>query len=164
MLRLYGAGRRRTVEERNGAAGEGGGEGAAAAAGGAAAAAPAAAAAAAPAAAAAAAAAAAGPRILASDIRLQKDLEDLDLPPNCTLLSVPAEAAAAAAAAAAANESQPAAAAAAAAAAATMQTFLLTFKPDEGFWKGGRIRFEIRLPHNYPHEPPKVKCKDKARV
>ncbi len=36
--------------------------------------------------------------------------------------------------------------------------FNLTIDPDEGFYKGGRFRFDFRINQNFPHEPPKVKC------
>ena len=91
-----------------------------------------------------------------SDIRIQKDLEDLDLPPNCSLYTIPSD-----------NGSLPSSRGAPMGGPLDRDgggppTFLLTLTPDEGYWRNGKIRFEIRLPDNYPHDPPKVKCKDKA--
>jgi len=39
--------------------------------------------------------------------------------------------------------------------------FTLTIEPDEGMYKGGRFIFEFKIPSNYPHDPPKVKCTQK---
>ncbi|XP_026191188.1 NEDD8-conjugating enzyme Ubc12 [Cyclospora cayetanensis] len=150
MLRLYGPGKRKAsnegVQQQAAADSEGSPPAVAggpppATAGGSAAAAP--------------AAALAAPRILPSDIRLQKDLEDLDLPPNCTLRSLlPPGGGSDAGCLSMDIESERGA----------LPTFLLTLTPDEGYWRNGRIRFTIKLPDNYPHDPPKVKCRDKASI
>ncbi len=39
--------------------------------------------------------------------------------------------------------------------------FTLTIEPDEGIYKGGRFLFDFRINQNFPHDPPKVKCKQK---
>ncbi|KAF2674714.1 ubiquitin-conjugating enzyme [Microthyrium microscopicum] len=39
--------------------------------------------------------------------------------------------------------------------------FLLTIEPDEGMYKGGRFVFTFAINQNFPHDPPKVKCKQK---
>jgi ubiquitin-conjugating enzyme E2 M len=39
--------------------------------------------------------------------------------------------------------------------------FLLTIEPDEGMYKGGRFNFSFAINQNFPHDPPKVLCKDK---
>ncbi|CAF0881922.1 unnamed protein product, partial [Didymodactylos carnosus] len=39
--------------------------------------------------------------------------------------------------------------------------FNLTFTPDEGLYKGGQFIFSFRVPVEYPHSPPKVKCTQK---
>ncbi|CCM04196.1 uncharacterized protein FIBRA_06362 [Fibroporia radiculosa] len=36
--------------------------------------------------------------------------------------------------------------------------FTLTITPDEGMYKGGSFNFSVNINTNYPHEPPKVKC------
>ncbi|KZT75092.1 hypothetical protein DAEQUDRAFT_807344 [Daedalea quercina L-15889] len=36
--------------------------------------------------------------------------------------------------------------------------FTLTITPDEGMYKGGAFVFSVNINTNYPHEPPKVKC------
>ncbi|KAL8269631.1 hypothetical protein Esti_006451 [Eimeria stiedai] len=149
MLRLYGQGRRKAAEASGGVGVSSSSSGVSGAATssegslGVAAAAAEAAAAAAP--------AAAGPRVLPSDIRLQKDLEDLDLPPNCSFYCVPAES----------WEGGPPGGSGGGLPPMDGReggppTFLLVLRPDEGFWRGGTVRFELRLPNNYPHEPPRI--------
>lgn len=39
--------------------------------------------------------------------------------------------------------------------------FLLHIEPDEGMYKGGRFTFSFAINQNFPHDPPKVKCKQK---
>lgn len=39
--------------------------------------------------------------------------------------------------------------------------FILTIEPDEGMYKGGRFMFDFAINQSFPHEPPKVRCKEK---
>ncbi|KAK6332541.1 NEDD8-conjugating protein ubc12 [Orbilia blumenaviensis] len=39
--------------------------------------------------------------------------------------------------------------------------FTLTIEPDEGMYKGGSFNFDFTINQNFPHEPPKVLCKQK---
>ena len=39
--------------------------------------------------------------------------------------------------------------------------FSLTIEPDEGMYRGGRFVFDFNINQNFPHDPPKVKCKQK---
>jgi ubiquitin-conjugating enzyme E2 M len=39
--------------------------------------------------------------------------------------------------------------------------FVLHIEPDEGLYKGGRFSFSFAINQNFPHDPPKVKCKQK---
>ena len=39
--------------------------------------------------------------------------------------------------------------------------FTLTIEPDEGMYKGGAFHFSFAINQNFPHDPPKVKCKQK---
>lgn len=39
--------------------------------------------------------------------------------------------------------------------------FTLTIDPDEGMYRGGRFDFDFKINQNFPHEPPKVLCKQK---
>ncbi|OBT57297.1 ubiquitin-conjugating enzyme E2 M [Pseudogymnoascus sp. 24MN13] len=39
--------------------------------------------------------------------------------------------------------------------------FTLTIHPEEGMYKGGRFNFSFAINQNFPHDPPKVKCTQK---
>jgi ubiquitin-conjugating enzyme E2 M len=39
--------------------------------------------------------------------------------------------------------------------------FTLTIEPDEGMYKGGSFVFDFAINQNFPHDPPKVLCKQK---
>jgi len=68
----------------------------------------------------------------AAQIRVQKDLTELDLPSTMkTEFPDPTD----------------------------LLNFTLTITPDEGMYKGGTFDFSFQINPNYPHEPPKVKCK-----
>jgi len=43
-----------------------------------------------------------------------------------------------------------------------IMNFVVTLKPDEGFWKGGSFLFSFSIPSDYPHTPPKVLCTTKV--
>jgi len=71
------------------------------------------------------------PKTSAAQIRVQKDLTELDLPSTMqTTFADPAD----------------------------LLNFTLTITPDEGMYKGGAFVFSFNINTNYPHEPPKVKC------
>ncbi|KAF5352370.1 hypothetical protein D9756_005965 [Leucocoprinus leucothites] len=71
------------------------------------------------------------PKTSAAQIRVQKDLTELDLPSTMkTSFADPAD----------------------------LLNFTLTITPDEGMYKGGSFKFSFHINTNYPHEPPKVKC------
>lgn len=38
--------------------------------------------------------------------------------------------------------------------------FILTICPDEGMYRGGRFTFTFAINQNFPHEPPKVQCRE----
>lgn len=42
-----------------------------------------------------------------------------------------------------------------------LTAFNVTITPDNGFWSGATYLFSIDIPAQYPHEPPKVTCKNK---
>ncbi|KZV76927.1 hypothetical protein PENSPDRAFT_645685 [Peniophora sp. CONT] len=71
------------------------------------------------------------PKTSAAQIRVQKDLTELDLPSTMKT-----------------NFPDP----------ADLLNFSLTITPDEGMYKGGQFLFSFQINTNYPHEPPKVKC------
>ena len=39
--------------------------------------------------------------------------------------------------------------------------FILTITPDEGMYRGSRFSFTFNIPPHFPHEPPKVQCREK---
>ncbi|KAF5665863.1 NEDD8-conjugating enzyme UBC12 [Fusarium heterosporum] len=39
--------------------------------------------------------------------------------------------------------------------------FVLTIDPDEGMYRGSRFTFDFNINQNFPHEPPKVRCREK---
>lgn len=39
--------------------------------------------------------------------------------------------------------------------------FALIIEPDEGMYRGGRFIFDFSANQNFPHEPPKVRCRQK---
>ena len=67
----------------------------------------------------------------AAQLRLQKDLSELQLPKTCQTEFPDKD---------------------------DLLNFKLAIEPDEGFYKGGRFTFNFKVGPNYPHEPPKVKC------
>ncbi|KAF8514745.1 E2 ubiquitin-conjugating enzyme [Gautieria morchelliformis] len=71
------------------------------------------------------------PKTSAAQIRVQKDLTELDLPSTMKLYHADA---------------------------ANLLNFELTITPDEGMYRGGAFQFSFVINTNYPHEPPKVKC------
>jgi len=74
------------------------------------------------------------PKTSAAQIRVQKDLTELDLP--ATMKTDFADA-------------------------ADLLNFTLTITPDEGMYTGGAFKFSFNINTNYPHDPPKVKCLQK---
>jgi len=73
-------------------------------------------------------------KVSAAQIRLQKDLTQLELPPTIKI-----------------HFPDP----------AKQVSFELYIVPDEGFFKGGVYPFSVNIPDAYPHEPPKIKCTKK---
>lgn len=67
----------------------------------------------------------------AADLRIQKDLSELSLPPSCKT-----------------DFPDP----------NNFLNFKLYIMPDEGFYRNGRFCFQFTISNNYPHEAPKVKC------
>ncbi|KIJ53455.1 hypothetical protein M422DRAFT_64477 [Sphaerobolus stellatus SS14] len=71
------------------------------------------------------------PKTSAAQIRVQKDLTELDLPSTMKIY-----------------HADP----------TNLLNFELTINPDEGMYHGGSFKFSFVINTNYPHEPPKVKC------
>lgn len=74
------------------------------------------------------------PKTTAAQLRVQKDLTELELP-NTMTTTFP----------------DP----------TDVLNFNLTITPDEGIYKGGVFHFSFAINPNYPHEPPKVRCTQK---
>ena len=71
--------------------------------------------------------------ISAAYVRLQKDIDDLDLPPTVDLVGAPKQR-------------------------GKQHVLSVVISPDEGFYEGGHFKFELAFNDNYPIEPPKVLC------
>lgn len=74
-------------------------------------------------------------KVSAAVLRVQKDLNDLNLPKTCKV-----------------DFSDP----------DDLLNFKMTLIPDEGFYRGGKFCFNFTIPPGYPHEAPKVKCATKV--
>ncbi|KAI3464996.1 hypothetical protein Pfo_021659 [Paulownia fortunei] len=72
----------------------------------------------------------------AGELRLQKDISELNLPKTCSI-SFP-------------NGKDE------------LMNFEVTIRPDEGYYLGGTFVFSFQISPIYPHEAPKVKCKTKV--
>lgn len=83
-----------------------------------------------------AAAGATGPKQSPGEIRLAKDISELTLAPTIAIDFPDGR--------------------------DKLLNFVVTIKPDEGFYKGGKFVFNFAVPAVYPHEPPKVKCTQKV--
>nr|XP_029124381.1 NEDD8-conjugating enzyme Ubc12 isoform X2 [Elaeis guineensis] len=72
----------------------------------------------------------------AGELRLHKDISELNLP-KTTTISFP-------------NGKDD------------LMNFEISIRPDEGYYQGGTFIFTFQVSPSYPHEPPKVKCKTKV--
>ncbi|KAH3680412.1 hypothetical protein WICMUC_000343 [Wickerhamomyces mucosus] len=70
-------------------------------------------------------------KLTPAQIRIEKDLKELDLPPTIKLQKV--------------NDKE----------------FLIIITPDEGFYQYGIFKFQILINNNFPIDCPKVKCLNK---
>lgn len=73
-----------------------------------------------------------GKVVTAANLRLQKDLGELELDGSSATLEIPDK--------------------------ENLREFSITLRPVEGFYKGGTFHFQISVPAQYPHEPPKALC------
>lgn len=71
----------------------------------------------------------------AGELRLQKDLSDLNLPDHATIHF---------------PEGRD-----------KLMHFEVTIRPSEGFFRSGRFTFDFSISAGYPHDAPKVKCRTK---
>ncbi|KAG0246884.1 putative ubiquitin-conjugating enzyme E2 [Mortierella sp. GBAus27b] len=74
------------------------------------------------------------PKVSAGQIRVQKDLSELDLPRTMKMRFPVAD---------------------------DLLNFELDITPDEGFYSGGTFKFSFAVNGNYPHDAPSVKCLQK---
>ncbi|CCC67152.1 hypothetical protein NCAS_0A05940 [Naumovozyma castellii] len=79
-------------------------------------------------------------QISAARIRLQRDIDDLELPPTVSLTIC-------------ISPTDP----------SSLDNPLLDviISPDEGYYKNGHFRFSLEFNDNYPMEPPKVVCRNR---
>ncbi|KAG1654902.1 hypothetical protein FOA52_011062 [Chlamydomonas sp. UWO 241] len=75
-------------------------------------------------------------RLSAGELRIQKDMVELNLPPNMSIHFPEGK--------------------------EKMMHFEITIRPDEGMYKGGKFVFDFSIPSGYPHDAPKVLCTTKV--
>lgn len=73
-------------------------------------------------------------KVLPAQLRLQKDITDLEIP-NSIEIKFP--------------DPQD------------LFNFFIHIKPVEGYYKGGKFDFKVEIGHNFPIDPPKIKCLNK---
>ncbi|KAK8776678.1 hypothetical protein V5799_029976 [Amblyomma americanum] len=71
----------------------------------------------------------------AAQLRVTKDINELDLPKTCQVQFPDPD---------------------------NLLDFKLTICPDEGFYRNGQFEFSFSVGPNYPHDPPKVKCETRV--
>lgn len=72
-----------------------------------------------------------GKRASAAQLRVQKDINELQLPRTCQVDFPDPD---------------------------DLLNFKVTISPDEEFYRNGRFVFSFKVGQGYPHDPPKVKC------
>ncbi|GFP92709.1 probable nedd8-conjugating enzyme ubc12-like [Phtheirospermum japonicum] len=72
----------------------------------------------------------------AGELRLQKDISELNLPKTCSIAFPNGK--------------------------DDLMNFEVTIRPDEGYYLSGTFVFSFQISPIYPHEAPKVKCKTKV--
>ncbi|KAH9500010.1 Nedd8-conjugating enzyme UbcE2M [Bulinus truncatus] len=72
-----------------------------------------------------------GKRASAAQLRVQKDINELNLPRTCQVEFPDPD---------------------------DLLNFKVIISPDEEFYRGGRFVFSFKVGQGYPHDPPKVKC------
>ncbi|KAL2471781.1 NEDD8-conjugating enzyme Ubc12 [Abeliophyllum distichum] len=72
----------------------------------------------------------------AGELRLHKDVSELNLPKTCSISFPDGK--------------------------DDLMNFEVTIRPDEGYYLGGAFVFSFQIAPIYPHEAPKVKCKTKV--
>lgn len=72
------------------------------------------------------------PRQSAGELRVQKDITELNLPKRATIAFVDGK--------------------------DKLLHFQITMRPEEGIYRGGEFLFDFNISTGYPHDAPKVKC------
>ncbi|GIL46593.1 hypothetical protein Vafri_3561 [Volvox africanus] len=75
-------------------------------------------------------------KLSAGELRIQKDMAELNLPPNITINFPDGK--------------------------DKLMHFFISIRPDEGIYRGGKFNFEFNIPTGYPHDAPKVLCTTKV--
>ncbi|KAG2484711.1 hypothetical protein HYH03_016539 [Edaphochlamys debaryana] len=75
-------------------------------------------------------------KMSAGELRIQKDMAELNLPPNITISFPDGK--------------------------DKYMHFFIVIRPDEGIYRGGKFTFEFTIPTGYPHDAPKVLCTTKV--
>ncbi|PWA69342.1 Ubiquitin-conjugating enzyme, active site-containing protein [Artemisia annua] len=70
------------------------------------------------------------------ELRLNKDISELNLPKTCSIKFPNGK--------------------------DDLMNFEVTVKPDEGYYLGGKFTFTFQIATIYPHEAPKVKCRERV--
>ncbi|KAG2428907.1 hypothetical protein HYH02_014229 [Chlamydomonas schloesseri] len=75
-------------------------------------------------------------KLSAGELRIQKDMAELNLPSNITISFPDGK--------------------------DKLMHFFIAIRPDEGIYRGGKFNFEFNIPPGYPHDAPKVLCTTKV--
>eukprot|EP00198_Chlamydomonas_reinhardtii_P011978 XP_001701315.1 predicted protein [Chlamydomonas reinhardtii] len=75
-------------------------------------------------------------KLSAGELRIQKDMAELNLPSNITISFPDGK--------------------------DKLMHFFIAIRPDEGIYRGGKFNFEFTVPPGYPHDAPKVLCATKV--
>lgn len=75
-------------------------------------------------------------KLTAGELRIQKDMAELNLPSNMTITFPDGK--------------------------DKLMHFIISIRPDEGIYRGGKFNFEFNITAGYPHDAPKVLCTTKV--
>ncbi|PNH06533.1 NEDD8-conjugating enzyme Ubc12 [Tetrabaena socialis] len=75
-------------------------------------------------------------KLSAGELRIQKDMAELNLPPNIAISFPDGK--------------------------DKLMHFHISIRPDEGIYRGGKFIFDFAISAGYPHDAPKVLCTTKA--
>ncbi|MEW5300521.1 MAG: hypothetical protein WDW38_009258 [Sanguina aurantia] len=75
-------------------------------------------------------------KMSAGELRIQKDMAELNLPPNITIAFPDGK--------------------------TSYMHFIISIRPDEGMYRSGKFTFDFTIGPGYPHDAPKVLCMTKV--